>query len=430
MNKAVSLPAWLQTNIENTTHTFPEWLVDSRKMQLADFIEQGLPTRKNERFKYTDLSLLTDKHFSAAKRIDEESLVDAIHQHRLQRGETILLTFVNGYFMPMLSDMKKLPDNVIACHLPEAFVKHSELVKTIWPKQIETEKYPFASLNAAVCEEGLFLYLPDQCKLTTPIHLLFIVMEDSEFIAHPHQMIILGESSQLTLIEEHFALVDCEYIMNHMATIVVGKNAHLEQYKIQQEGKKGSHMASTFVYQKQESTTAFTCFSFGGKFARDELTVKLQESGATCRTSGFYHLRYDNQSVDYHIDIDHAASHSVSEMLYKGVLDRKSRAIFNGRLHVAKAAQKINAYQANHNLLLADEAEVYSKPELEIYADEVKCKHGATTGQLDKDILFYLRSRGISHEDALAIMLQGFAEEVLQKVTHPGVKLRVQELMQ
>jgi len=155
----------------------------------------------------------------------------------------------------------------------------------------------------------------------------------------------------------------------------------------------------------------------------------LLEKGAQCQTGGFYHLREANQYIDNHIEINHEAAHSSSDMLYKGIVDNRSRAVFNGRLYVKQDAQKILAHQANHNLLLSTQAEVYSKPELEIYADDVKCKHGATIGQLDQDALFYMCSRGIPYADAVNILLRGFAEEILDRVTHAGMKKRVQEAL-
>jgi Fe-S cluster assembly protein SufD len=186
-------------------------------------------------------------------------------------------------------------------------------------------------------------------------------------------------------------------------------------------------MANTFVFQQKDSCVSLVNFSLGAKFARDDVMVTLQEAGSECRTAGFYRLTNDNQYIDNHINIDHAAPRSCSEMVYKGVLDKKSRAVFNGRLYVGTGAQKIEAQQQNHNLLLSNVAEVYSKPELEIYADDVKCKHGATTGQLDQDALFYLRARGIEKTEAVNLLLQAFAADILQKITHADIKAHIEK---
>lgn len=397
-------------------------------MSWNDFIKNNLPTRKDERWKYADLSILANKNFAPAIRVDDESLIDAINQHRLRQGDNILLVFVNGYFMPSLSDLHKLPIGVIASDIDYASKHHAETMAIHWQGEIDTKKYPFVGLNADMCTDGLFLQLPDHCELSTPIHLLSIVVGEAEFISHPWHTIILGEQSKLVLIEEYFALVEQAYMTNVVTTITAGKGASLEHYKIQQEGKRAIHMANTFVKQKQDSNVSFANFTMGSEFARDDVIVRLLESGADCKTAGFYHLHRDNQFVDHHIDVGHIAPGCQSEMLYKGILEQKSKAVFNGRLHVHKDAQKTLAYQANHNLLLSNDAEIYSKPELEIYADDVKCKHGATTGQINQEALFYMRSRGISYDEAINILLLGFAEEIIQRISHPGVKMRVMEM--
>lgn len=430
MNAVLTIPEWLQpTRLDHGESDAPTWLFEFRQKQWAAFLNNGLPTRKDERWKYADLTFLADKNFSVSKHMDADRLRDVVNQHRLQRDDSILLVLVNGYFMPSLSDMAKLPQQVIACGMRDALQKHAEFIQPYWSENIDTQKYPFASLNAAMSTDGLFFHVPHHCELATPIHLLSLVNDGDEFIAHPRHLFVLGEQSKLTLVEEQFALAEQAYMMNIVTTIIVSKEAQLQHYKIQNEGKRAVQLAHIFVQQMQDSNTTFTNFSVGSTFARDELVVTLKESGADCSTGGFYQLQNENQYIDHHIDIDHDAPHTHSEMLYKGILDNKSRAVFNGRLHVEKDAQKILAYQANHNILLSKNAEVYSKPELEIYADDVKCKHGASIGQIDQDALFYLRSRGIERAEAMNMLLQGFADEILQRVIHPGIKMRVQEMM-
>lgn len=422
-----NVPTWLQDSIKDNPCSLPDWASQFQQQQWDAFLRVGLPTRKDERFKYTDVSSFATKAFIPAKRVEDAQFFDVINQHRLQRGENILLVFINGYFMPALSDRHKLPKEVIVCPFDSAMQHYADLIKPHWLQDTNVAKYPFAGLNAAKATEGLFFYVPENCDLTTPVHLLSLVTNSEEFVAHTRHLFVLEKNSRLTLIEEYFSLAEQAYLMNTVAQIVAQPRAQLQHYKIQHEGKQAAHLAHTFIQQKQDSNVSSTSFAIGAAFARDEVAVTLQESGADCKTSGFYHLHYDNQYIDYHVDIDHASPRSHSEMLYKGILDKKSRAVFNGRLHVEPGAQKILAYQANHNLLLSKESEVYSKPELEIYADDVKCKHGASTGQIDQDAIFYFRSRGIPKAEAINMLLQGFADEVLQRVTHEGVKLRIQE---
>lgn len=427
MKTVANIPEWLLYNPKDIT--VPEWIAPIKQKHRELFFKTGLPTNKDERWKYTDLSFLTQKKFAQAKRKYSDDLYNVMNQHRLQRDESIMLVLVNGYFAPELSDMAKLPEALTICTFQEALVTHAELFKTFYSFNTDQQKYPFANLNTALCLDGLFIYLPEQYELTTPIHLLSIVADEDEFIAHPHHMIMLSPNSKLTLVEEYFSLAEHAYMMNIVMTTFVDKGAQFTHYKIQQEGKEAIHMAHHFIHQMQDSRINVMNFSFGAHFSRDDLAISLHEPGAECSARGFYHLRRQNQYVDHHVDIDHKAPCSNSEMIYKGIIDHQSRAVFNGRLHVLKNAQKIVAHQANHNLLLSHQAEIYSKPELEIYADDVKCKHGATTGQVDQDALFYLCSRGISREEAMEMLLQGFAEEIIQGIFHRAVKMRVQEMV-
>jgi Fe-S cluster assembly protein SufD len=419
-----TLPAWIQKNTEVST---PAWLQQYKQQHWDAFQCAGLPARQNERWKYADLNFLHHKQYTLADKTEATHLEDAIQQHRLQREENILLVMVNGYFIPALSDMNKLPPGVIACTLSEAIQKHPDIIQSNGLHQIDASKYPFGSLNAALFVDGLYLQIPDHCEVIHTIHLLSLMTGEEEKITHPRHMVILGKQSKVTLFDEYFSSPEQMYMVNSVTTVHVSDNAKLNYYKAQQSSAHVVQMTYTLIRQQKNSNVTWMDFNLGGTFARDDIFVDLQEAGADCRTAGFY--RIVNGQLDHHIDIQHKAPCSYSEMLYKGIVDRKARAVFNGRLHVAKDAQKITAYQANHHLLISNVAEAYSKPELEIYADDVKCKHGATTGQLDNEALFYLRSRGIPHAEAVNILLQGFSEEIVQRITHPGIQMRIREML-
>lgn len=422
------LPNWL-TKIElHNDETSPDWLKEIRQREWRQFLAVGVPTRKLERWKYSDLSALSQINFTAAaSRVEPAQVEPLIQQERMRADDSILLTVVNGFFEPALSDLAKLPDGVIACDLAEACRDYPELVEKHWVSYGEDESHPFASMSAGLWQSGLFLYLPDHTKLSAPVHLLSLTVDVDAHFVLPRHMLIVGAMSRLMLLEEHIGYTKKPYFVNQVSSVILQESAKLEHYKIQRETANGIHITNTFVHQLKDSHIASTQFTTGASIARDDIVIKLAEQGAACSTAGFYYAMQDGQYVDYHIDINHQAPHSNSEMLYKGILDQKARAVFNGRLHVQKDAQRIVAYQANHNLLLSDTAEVYSKPELEIYADDVKCKHGATTGQIDEDALFFMRSRGIPKEDAMSILLQGFAQEIVERVTHPTIMLRVLE---
>lgn len=263
----------------------------------------------------------------------------------------ITVVMLNGRFSPALSDLAQLPANVMIGEQNDTFM----------------------------------LSLPDNCSITQPIKLIYQSDgQAKEIIAK--QIIMLGQASKLTLLDEFSG--DCADTIYHV---------------------------DTRITQRKDSSVSLVCLKNGAKASHNTIHILLSESGAECKTAGFYHVRCDNQNVHYHLTVEHAAAHTKSDMLFKGIAENKSRATFVGRLHVHQHAQKIIAHQANHNLLLTQDAEISSKPELEIYADDVKCKHGATTGQLDQDALFYLRARGIAEDEAKRMLIAGFADEVIRR---------------
>lgn len=427
MTQSTGLPAWVMVTSQHGMPGAPSWLTSLQQQAWQDFQAHGLPTRHEERWKYAELGFLQQQSYVTAQRTIADGLQTKVNHHRLRHEPTILMLLVNGYVMTAFSDKAKCPTGMIACGMEEALEKYPDLVKACWHKTKDTSSYPFANLNMAHCQDGLFLYVPDDCQVELPVHLLSIVDDEQAFASHPHHVIHLGNHSRLTLIEEYFAFSHQAYFMNPVLDINIGKGANLTHYKLQHEGGKAVHLGHTFVTQQQDSEVTYTTIATGSQFARDELSVNLTERGTAFRAAGFYHLTRDRQYMDHHVDVNHAAPTSQSEMLYKGILEQQSRAVFNGRLHVEKDAQKIIAYQANHNLLLSNQAEVYSKPELEIYADDVKCKHGASTGQMNQAALFYLRARGIPEEEARQMLLQGFADEILNRITSPSLRARVME---
>ncbi|EKD69808.1 MAG: hypothetical protein ACD_46C00724G0006 [uncultured bacterium] len=421
------IPKWLQ-NISIPTDT-PSWLIDYRQQAFDKFIAAGLPNNNQERYKYTDWSCL-NKEFKANRKQENAELKELIRKYRETYQDHYIFIFVNGFYAEEYSDQATLPKEVVAESLLTAFKKHESIVKQYWPASPDVTKYPFANLNAAIFTDGLFLLLPEKCVLKKPIRILSLASDTQLFSAHLQNMIVLKKESEVSLVKEYCALTDKSYFINVTDHVYVEENAKLEVNKFQQEHVEAIHMAHTFLSQKNNSRVVYNHFARGGLFSRDDVIVNLEEPGAECLTGGFYRLCRDHQYADNHVDINHLAPHSHSEMLYKGILDKKSRAVFNGKLLVEKDAQKILAYQANHNILLSKNAEVFSKPALEIYADDVKCKHGATTGQMDEDALFYMRSRGIHRAEAANILLQGFAGEVIQRVTDSTIKSQATEMVQ
>lgn len=359
--------------------TLPDWMLN-----LFHEKKIGLDA---EAFKYTDLALLADE--------------------KLQWNQAA--NIANFSFEHGFGDI---------CSLASAKQKHADLLATCVRKKIDAQKYPFAAMNVAQQHDARFIFVPDQTEMTLALH--FANAEN--LLSQPQHCIVLGKYSCLTLLEDFRQLHEESCMMNIVNHIFLAEGATLNYYKIQQENAAAIHVATTFIQQKENSHVNYVNIASGGKFSRDDVVVDLQGAHASCHTAGLYFLKRDLQYIDHHVAINHIAPHTQSDMLYKGLIDKKSRAVFNGRLHVAPHAQKISAHQANHHLLLHQAAEAYAKPELEIYADDVKCKHGATTGQLDEQALFYLRARGIDRTSATQMLMESFANEIFSRIHVPEIK--------
>jgi Fe-S cluster assembly protein SufD len=407
------LKQWLaQDDIHGT---FPAWLHDYRAAQRAALLKTGLPTQKHERFKYTDLNAAIENvpvNASAAKQSTSPS-TEWIASFRIQDAEAIMLVMIDGQLANDFSDLAALPAGIIACSLRHALQHHETLVRDYFNRTVSVREYPLAALNSALFTDGLFLYVPRSTALAVPLHILSLSTGKT---VHTQNLLVLDADSEAAIISEYHSLNDNSYINNVVTNIAAKHNARLDFIKLQRENTQAVHVESMFVRQDKDSDVTLTHITTGACFSRDETAVTLNETGASCRTGGYYHAARDRQYVDHHVNIMHAAPRTVSDMLYKGIADNKSRAVFNGGLYVKQDAQKIEAQQQNHNLLLSAQAEVYSKPELEIYADDVKCKHGATTGQIDRDALFYLRARGIDAVNARNMLLTSFADDVLARI--------------
>lgn len=383
-----------------------------QQKQLSAFQERGLPTRKEELWKYTDVSRLAKQEFCWAKK------TSAV----LEKKFGISIVFVNGHFDPLLSDLSLLPENVLLCPLSEAFEQCAEEVKPYITQAFDLHRHPFVVLNNALMTDGVFISVPKNTIVSTPIHCLYLNTQQQDFMIHPRNIIIADANSQVTVIEEYLADRAENYFTNAVTILEARENAHVHYHKIQAEHTTASHIASLLVNQQQNSTVSCFNLAVGARLAREDVLVGLQARGASCHLNGFYYLSQNLQHIDNHLHVDHIAPHGTSSMNYKGILDKKSRAVFNGKVYVHKDAQQINAQQANHNLLLSADAEIDTKPELEIYADDVKCTHGATVGQLDAESLFYLRARGIEHSEAVNILTHAFADDVFSKIENPAIK--------
>lgn len=400
-------------NVENTCLPAKAWLRALQTQQLHAFLQRGFPTRREEKWKYTNVQTLSASMFTFPQSADASASMQKNHH----------LVITNGHSSTTSAN---LPQGMILCSISQALNEHEALIKPYLQKPHDAKEHPFASLNTALMTDGFFLYIPKNTVVTDPINILFSNSQAENAITSPCNIIVAEANSEITLVEE-YAGADHAYFTNAVTTIHAEKNAKITYHKLQNESLQATHIANLFITQKQDSVV--NCFNLttGAHLAREDVHVVLQERAAECNLYGFYYLKHDLQHADHHLHVAHAAEKSTSKMIYKGILDKKSRAVFNGKVHVQQHAQQIIAHQENHNLLLSNDAEINTKPELEIYAHDVKCTHGATIGQLDAEALFYLQARGIPKSLAMILLTHAFADEMLNKINHPDIKKRVQK---
>lgn len=402
------------------------WLRELRQQALRHFTATGFPGPKDEEWKYTRVRALAETAFAPVVSSSAAVGLDECGEYLLTPMSCFRLVFVDGYFMPGLSEPQELPRGAVVGSLASSLKWQAESFRPVLGVYADYKHQPFTALNTAFMADGAYLYLPAGTVLTKPVHLLFITTGRSEaVVTHPRNLIVLEPESKLTVIEHYAGLNDSVYFTNAVTEIVMKKGTQLEHIKLQEEAVKSFHIATVQVQQEQDAQFCSRNLALGGRLARNDINSVLAGEGAECTLEGLYALNGERH-VDNHTRIDHEQPHTTSQEYYKGILDGKSRAVFNGKVVVHPHAQKVDAHQANRNLLLSEGAEVDTKPELEIYADDVKCAHGATVGQLDKDQVFYLRSRGLEEGAARQMLTSAFAGEIVKRIKLRPVRDRIE----
>lgn len=404
-------------------HTL-SWLQDRRLQAIQHFYELGFPTRRDEEWKYTRVNALTSHnfHYTTTKTND----ITLKKQHILPGSHAIV--FVDGQFDAALSNIDNLPDGVVIMPLSQALQTFPEKLKPYLGQQVNDNLHAFNALNTAFFQDGMYCFIPKNCHLEKPIHIVCLAAHENH-MSHLRHIVVAEPHSRATLVEQQIGLTTQPYLNNTIMELDAGPQANITHYKIQTEAEQGFHMSSTYIKQAKDSRVETQQFSFGGQLARSDTYVNLTEPGSNCILNGLYCLR-DKQHVDHHTYITHASPHATSYEYYKGILNDSARAVFNGQVHVAVDAQKTSAHQMNKNLLLSPQAEVNTKPQLEIFADDVQCTHGATVGQLDDDHIFYLRSRGLPVAMAKQLLIDAFALDIIDTVTLPTLKSNLHQLLQ
>jgi len=409
----------------------PAWLRETRRAAITRFSELGFPTTRDEDWKYTNVAPIVTTPFRFIPEGEIRGIEpETITPFRLGGEDWIRLVFVDGRYSPRLSAVDGLPDGVRAGSLGEAITADAENVRTHLTRHAR-DADGFVALSTAFLQDGAFVYVPQGRVVEAPIHLLFVTTvrpSSGEAMALPRNLIVTGPHSQATVVESHVSLLASPHLTNAVTEVVVGDGAILEHCKLQEEGDSAFHVGTLHVCQERDSSFSSCSLALGGGFVRNTLRVLLNGEGAVCGLNGLYVLG-GRQHVDNHVTVDHAKPHCTSRQLYKGILDGRSRAVFNGRIIVRRGAQKTDAHQTNKNLLLSDGPEVNSKPWLEIFTDDVKCSHGAADGQLAEDAIFYLRSRGLGEDVARTLLTYGFANEVVERLRIEAIRTHVDTLL-
>ncbi|MGB7768437.1 MAG: Fe-S cluster assembly protein SufD [Verrucomicrobiia bacterium] len=408
----------------------PAWLLPLRKDGMARFVELGFPTIHDEDWRFTNVAPLARLPFkpmlesaddAAAKATLEKSVFAHLPGSRL--------VFVNGRFQAALSAVGKLPDGVKVASLAAALTTDSTFIEEQLGQFALTDGNSFAALNQAFFLDGGFVHVPVGQAVEEPIQLFFIsTAKQSGDTIQPRNLIIAGAGSKATVIESYLAADDAAYFTNAVTEIVAGDNAELEHVKLQDEALDAFHLATIAARLGRASNVSIHSFALGARLSRTNIRTKLAGEGLECILNGLY-LTRGEQLADHHMIVEHAQPHCASHEYFNGILDDKSKGVFHGRIYVHPAAQKTDAKQTNKNLLLSDDATADTKPQLEIYADDVKCTHGATVGQLNEEAIFYLRSRGLGKDTARQMLIHAFAGEIIARVKHEAVRERLDQVI-
>ena len=398
------------------------WLTALRGEALEKFSVQGFPSPREEEWRYTNVSAIEKKLFSPATRVTA-SPVDSDWLKSYQLDDAWSVVLVDGHFSAELSVLDGLPENISVMSLADAFEKQPDKLEKYINQAVNNNEHGFIAFNTAWFTDGLFVHVAAKQVLAKPIQVLHIATQNDVLTA-TRTVIVVDEMAEANVIET-FVGLDNAYLSAAVTEVFIGANARITLYKMQCESEKAYHFGGIYVKQSRDARFNHHNFAFGGLLARCDIHTDLDQA-SECELNGLY-LGIKRQHIDNHTRINHLQPHGISRELYKGVLDDRARGVFQGRVIVAEDAQKTDSQMNNRNLLLSSDAEADTKPQLEIYADDVKCGHGVTVGQLDEKSVFYLQSRCVDEETARNILTFAFANEMVDKVKIKGLHDRVLE---
>jgi len=419
-----------QQNREQIGRDAPDFLNELRDRALTSFQQAGFPGRKEERYKYTHLEPVFDGEltFDFQPRpiyFDEAD----IFRCDVPMLDSTVLTVLNGFFHnPGGETLIRLDNGIIYGSLREAMVQHPALVKQYLGKNATLNDEPFVSLNTAFSRDGVFLYVPKEVRMERPIQIINLLLSDrSQMVQHRNLVIVEPNAVAQVIICDH-TLSPHMFLTNSVTEAFIEENALLDVLRLQNEHNNSCQVTNTWISQERDSRCEHSTITLHGGIVRNNLRINLQGEGAETSALGLFTID-KMQHVDNFTVIDHLKPHCTSNQHYKGILDDNSTGAFSGMIHVYPDAQKTEAFQTNNNILLSDTARMHSKPRLEIYADDVKCSHGATVGQLDEDAMFYLQSRGIPKAESRLMLMDAFTWDVISKIKQPSLQERITDLV-
>lgn len=417
-------------NYEAIKGTEPAVISDLRQQAIEKVATNGFPDLKTENWRFTSL----DPLFTAGYIFDFTNQsrpfdIDQIFTCDVYDLDTFSVTLLNGWFVYKNAPLTTLKNGTIIGSLSKAMEVYPELVEKYLGSQADMDQPGLTALNTAFFQDGLFVYVPQDVKVEKPIQLINIVDSPHPVMLHPRHLVIQEKGSHLTLVHCDHSLTHNVSFTNSVSEAFLEKNAFLDFYKIQNKGPNSAVINNSVFRQMQGSHLKSHALTLNGGFTKSMVHTTLQERESKAELNGLY-LVDSNQHADNQVLVDHAAPDCLSDQLYKGILDDEATAVFSGKIMVRRDAQKTLAYQNNKNLLLTDEAKANTQPQLEIYADDVKCSHGATVGQLDQEALFYLRSRGLSDRSARQLLMYAFANELVQRISIEPLRDRLDHMVE
>jgi Fe-S cluster assembly protein SufD len=401
----------------------PVWLLDTRAASMGLFADAGFPTTRHEDWRFTPIGPIASTTFVAAERLRVRP--EELRQHTFGEEAVAELVFVNGVYAPELSRPAGASSGVITASLAELLQQDAGRLEGGLTRTADPAGSPFTALNTAFFTDGAYIEVARDAVLERPVHILFYsTVSGAPHVSHPRLLFMAGEHSESRIIETYAGTAPQVYFTNAVTELIAGDRAIVDHYKVQSESTAAYHVASMQLRTARESVVASHALTLGGSIARNDIGAVLAGEGGDTTLNGLY-LGDAQQLLDTHTTIDHALPHNGSHELYKGILGGRSHAVFNGKIIVRPDAQKTDAKQTNKALLLSDLAEIHTKPQLEIFADDVKCTHGATIGQLDEEMVFYLRARGLGVHEARALLIRGFAGDITNRIRFEPLRQRL-----